>query len=64
MKSAGQDWNVKIWTQDGTRGTWKQHMLDQTGCGSKSFSGPVWSLSGRVGGNILAVTGDDIKVIL
>ncbi|CAH7671141.1 COPII-coated vesicle component Sec13 [Phakopsora pachyrhizi] len=64
LASAGQDRIVNVWTQDGTRGAWKQHMLDPTGCGGNRFSGPVWRLSWSVGGNVLAVTAGDGKVTL
>ncbi|CAH7682261.1 hypothetical protein PPACK8108_LOCUS15069, partial [Phakopsora pachyrhizi] len=64
LASTGQDHIVNAWTQDGSRGARKQHMLDPTGCGSNSLSGLVWRLSWKVGGKVLAVTAGDGKVTL
>lgn len=63
LASAGQDRVVNVWTQDGAKGTWKQHTLDPSGNGGK-FNGPVWRVSWSIGGNVLAVTAGDGKVTL
>ena len=63
LASAGQDRVVNVWTQDGAKGTWKQHTLDPSGNGGK-FNGPIWRVSWSIGGNVLAVTAGDGKVTL